>query len=74
MKALYDLNDAELDDFIRRAKRSLAEHAAELRHSSAPGDVRAAMDTIIGILKELQVTRPAKSAEIAAILTGTGAA
>ena len=68
MKALHELNAAEADRWIIDMRRSLAGHAAKLPGSRDPGDIRAAMDTHLVLLREMANVHPGKRNKIEALI------
>lgn len=68
MHSLAQLTPAEADQVILRARRTLAQHAREMRTSPAPGDLRAAIEATLGTLRELAEVHQAKRGKIEALI------
>lgn len=70
MKQLHEFNADEADRWIIKMRQSLAVHAARLPHARSPGDVRAAMDTHLLLLREMATVHPTKKADIEVLIEG----
>ncbi len=68
MKPLHQFNAAEADRWIIEMRRSLAAHADRLHSTPYPGEVRAAMDTHLMLLREMATVHPAKREKIEALI------
>ena len=68
MTPLAQLTPAEADQFIIRARRTLASHAGEMTSSPAPAALLAAIDAILGTLRELADVHPGKRTKIEALI------
>ena len=68
MPSLSNLTPAEADRFIIRARRALASHTREVKSSPAPADLAAAIDAILGTLRELATAHPGKRDKIEALI------
>jgi hypothetical protein len=62
------MTEAEIDELLSRARRSLASHTADARRSVEPGEFRAAMAVTLGVLQEIAEMHPAIRPEIDALV------
>lgn len=68
MKPLHEFNAKEADRWIIEMRQSLAGHADKLPLERVPGDIRAAMDTHLMLLREMATIHPGKRAKIEALI------
>ena len=68
MKPLYQFTATEADRWIIEMRRSLAEHAEKLTGTRYPGEVRAAIETHLMLLREMSIVHPIKREEIETLI------
>jgi hypothetical protein len=68
MKPLAEMDEPDIDGLSRHARGSLSGYAAELKWTKEPGDIRAAMATVLGLLREAAALHSGKAPAIGNVI------